>query len=365
MRLFVNGESATPAEVHVQPDSRSWFIQVGHGEASCLAELGFWDHTGHWRNVAQSNRVVTPAESPSPASGIEFASIPPEPALPQLAQSVIEAAKEKSAAPQAEQEVLSAPAEPSPPRAQMMGELVSALKEENDEPSDQVEVAGTKAGPVQEDRLPASAEEQRGPGETESALLEKVRRLRAAGWSALPELEMQSAPPLTEEQARAMSVTIPRGYFHQFRSSSSELQKELEGQEVPPTSPAGAFRAIAQQLEFASIPSSLAPGARAQEKQRSFWLAVNAELVVYGATEPDAQVELAGRKIRLRSDGTFSYRFALPDGKYTIEIRATSAHASDVRQVYLEFARSTATSGTVDAHPQDPSLTTPSEAEFG
>ena len=32
-----------------------------------------------------------------------------------------------------------------------------------------------------------------------------------------------------------------------------------------------------------------------------------------GATEPDAAVTIGGRKIQLRKDGTFSFRFALPD----------------------------------------------------
>ncbi len=41
-----------------------------------------------------------------------------------------------------------------------------------------------------------------------------------------------------------------------------------------------------------------------------FWLNINAELIVYGATEPGAQVTLGGRPIQLRPDGTFSCRFS-------------------------------------------------------
>jgi hypothetical protein len=70
-----------------------------------------------------------------------------------------------------------------------------------------------------------------------------------------------------------------------------------------PTSPPSAFSNV----------SSPVPTA---ERKNDFWFNVNAELVVYGATEPDATVTIGGRMIKLRPDGSFSYRFALPDGAY-------------------------------------------------
>jgi hypothetical protein len=92
--------------------------------------------------------------------------------------------------------------------------------------------------------------------------------------------------------------------------------------------------------------------------EKHFWFNVNAELVIYGATEPDAQVTIGGRPIRLRPDGTFSYRFALPDGTYDLPITATAAHG-DSRQAHLRFYRGTSYSGEVGVHPHDPSLRTP------
>ena len=56
------------------------------------------------------------------------------------------------------------------------------------------------------------------------------------------------------------------------------------------------------------------------EKRKGFWFNVNAELIIYGATEPDAKVTLAGHEIKLRPDGSFSYRFSLPDGKYDLPL---------------------------------------------
>jgi hypothetical protein len=58
---------------------------------------------------------------------------------------------------------------------------------------------------------------------------------------------------------------------------------------------------------------------------RKFWLIVNTELIVYGATEANAKVTLQGKPINLKPDGTFSVRFALPDGKQVIPVKAVSS----------------------------------------
>ncbi len=63
----------------------------------------------------------------------------------------------------------------------------------------------------------------------------------------------------------------------------------------------------------------------AEPAAKGFWFNVNAELIIYGATEPNAKVTLGGHEIKLRSDGTFSFRFALPDGKYDLPAVAVSA----------------------------------------
>lgn len=78
-----------------------------------------------------------------------------------------------------------------------------------------------------------------------------------------------------------------------------------------------------------------------QPPEKKFWLVVNTELIVYGATEPDAKVSVQGRDIALRPDGTFTLRFALPDGKQVIPVEAVSADGSDKRRITPIVTRKT------------------------
>jgi hypothetical protein len=98
--------------------------------------------------------------------------------------------------------------------------------------------------------------------------------------------------------------------------------------------PGGASEALAALPEIAGA-SELLPGlARAlalAERGRGFWLLVATELIIYGATEPDARVTVAGEPVALREDGTFTMRFALPDGRIELPVRAESGDGRQSR----------------------------------
>ena len=79
--------------------------------------------------------------------------------------------------------------------------------------------------------------------------------------------------------------------------------------------------------------ASMASPVKKAAKEKKFWLAVNTELIVYGATEPDAKVTVQGKLMRLRQDGTFTLRFALPDGKQVIPVCATSSDGADAKTI--------------------------------
>ncbi|MFH0918572.1 MAG: DUF4912 domain-containing protein [Candidatus Omnitrophota bacterium] len=76
-------------------------------------------------------------------------------------------------------------------------------------------------------------------------------------------------------------------------------------------------------------------------KERNFWLKVDCELIVYGATEADAKVTVQGLPIKLRPDGTFTLRYYLPDGKQIIPVRAISADKLEERTITPIVTRET------------------------
>jgi hypothetical protein len=99
------------------------------------------------------------------------------------------------------------------------------------------------------------------------------------------------------------------------------------------SSPVGkAWQERVKQALFSGAVSSLASPVKLP-KERKFWLLVNTELIVYGATEPDAKVTVQNCPITLRPDGTFSLRFALPDGKQVIPVAATSSDGVETKTI--------------------------------
>lgn len=100
---------------------------------------------------------------------------------------------------------------------------------------------------------------------------------------------------------------------------------------------------IKKRLEEQITSGAISSGASFFRKpaERKFWLVVNCELIVYGATEPDAKVTVQGKPISLRPDGSFSLRFALPDGKQTIPVEATSSDGVDTRRITPIVTRKT------------------------
>ncbi len=74
---------------------------------------------------------------------------------------------------------------------------------------------------------------------------------------------------------------------------------------------------------------------------RKFWFQLDAELIVYGATEPNARVTLQGEPVKLRPDGTFTMRFSLPDSRQIIPAVATSPDGIEERTIVLAVERNT------------------------
>ncbi len=80
---------------------------------------------------------------------------------------------------------------------------------------------------------------------------------------------------------------------------------------------------------------------RGLQRQRSFWLVADAELIVYGATEPNASLAIGEEQIPLETDGTFRVKVPFPDGQQVYPIRAVAADGEQQRSMQMEFERRT------------------------
>ena len=76
-------------------------------------------------------------------------------------------------------------------------------------------------------------------------------------------------------------------------------------------------------------------------RPRKFWLVADAELIVYGATEPDATVTIGGNPIKLNPDGTFRFQMSFQDGLIDYPIMAVAADGEQTRSIHMKFNRET------------------------
>lgn len=177
-------------------------------------------------------------------------------------------------------------------------------------------------------------------------LAQAIEGLRRAGHPGLPRVS-PSAPPAkwTPQQEQALAKIVSIDDSRRVWMGSLEITELIR-------------RRLPHEISSAGVSSFSNPTAGAKPS-KEFWFNVNAELVIYGATEPDAKVTLGGHEIKLRPDGSFSYRFSLPDGKYDLPAVAVSSDSTDGRAANLKFSRETEHLGDVGAQPQDPFLQPP------
>jgi len=80
-----------------------------------------------------------------------------------------------------------------------------------------------------------------------------------------------------------------------------------------------------------------------QNRKDHFNFEVDAELIIFGSTRPDATVTLKGEPVKLRPDGSFTVRMHLPDKRQVLPVVASSADGIESRTVVLAVERNTKT----------------------
>jgi len=172
----------------------------------------------------------------------------------------------------------------------------------------------------------------------------------------------EDAPPFVKRGSRKEWTPVQERLLSEMIRISSERRQWISSAEI--------MELIRHEIEMPPefawpvLPGALvniSSPAGEQWARKGFWFNVNAELIIYGATEPNAHVAIAGRPIKLRPDGTFSCHFALPDGDYALAATAVSPE-NESRQATLNFSRHTHYCGEVglpragSTYPQNPFL---------
>lgn len=103
----------------------------------------------------------------------------------------------------------------------------------------------------------------------------------------------------------------------------------LAGQDLLNASGAGAW------------PSGRSESGSGMVHPRSFWLVADAELIVYGATDPSASLFIGDQPVPLKADGSFRVHVPFGDGEQVYPIRAVAADGEQERWIELDFQRRT------------------------
>ncbi|AUT01971.1 phosphate ABC transporter substrate-binding protein [Nostoc sp. CENA543] len=72
-----------------------------------------------------------------------------------------------------------------------------------------------------------------------------------------------------------------------------------------------------------------------------FWFVADAELIIHGATEPGATVNIAGKPVTLKSDGTFHLRVPFSDELIEYLITVSSANGKQTTNLHKKFSQET------------------------
>lgn len=302
LRAYAHAFSNAPAaEVRLEPESRHVFVQVKQPGTSYVGELGYYEPGQHWKTIATSGPIAVPIDAPSEDRSATFATLaPPRPPIQDRG---------------------------TPGPATAVGATADQL------PS---------IIPVPVPRWPFGPDEDEQLAATESALQQAqslsadaplfVKRSRRKEWTPVQERLL----------AEMLRISVERREW----INSAEIVQLVQSK-VAPT-----------EIPWPILPSALnisSPAGGEQIERKGFWFNLNAELVIYGATEPNTRVTVGGRPIELRPDGTFSCHFALPEGGYDLTAIAISPE-NEMRQATMNFHRHTEYSGEVGVHPQNPLL---------
>ncbi len=293
------GAERPEAEVPVPADTNSWYFPVRDADADYYVELGHYQG-GDWRTLTRSGTVLTPRDTLAGFGEAVFANMPFHATFQQLVEKL---------------------------RGEMRGgeslaAALARLQGRGDLPLGRL----TPAQRIALDRLL----------DTELGSLTSGELSRYLG--------SPGASPLAGGFAPASWAQAPGGFSSGVLAAAGPVGASWGVSSFESALGSWSSAAMAVRRGESSWMSSWGP--------REFFLHLNAEVIFYGGTHPEAKVTVGGQEIMIRPDGTFRYHFVLPDGEFEIPVVAVSPDGLETRRGVLRFERGTTRQGGVGATAQ-------------
>jgi hypothetical protein len=170
----------------------------------------------------------------------------------------------------------------------------------------------------------------------------------------LSSFELSSASLSSERLSALQLASLEMGALSSEQLSSA-WSSSWSGLEFGPSS----WSELISESSLFSAASASWGGESFGLTQREFFMHVNAEVIFYGGTHPEAKVTVNGQPIQLQPDGSFRYHFIFPDRDFEIPIVAVSPDGKETRSAVLFFRRETTRQGDVGHTAQPPFLSEP------
>lgn len=308
LRHSRHDSSSLDGEVPVPSEANSWYLPVREADAAYRVELGFYDGDS-WKKLTQSEIVLTPRDALAEAEEAVFTDMNFHSLFEQMVEKLREEMRD----------------------GETLADAISRLRKRSETSSDKLTPAQLSMLQV----LLGTQFQSLSSGELARLTSPLGASLFSGGFAAAP-TSWGAAPG-----------GISSGFLAQFGLAGASWSSAAWSSALGSWSSGSLSSSWGAASSWGAQPFSRPP-------ERGFFMHVNAEVIFYGGTHPDAKVTIDGQEIGLRPDGSFHYHFVFPDGAYEIPIVATSPDGQETRRAVLRFERATAREGDVGATAQPP-----------
>ena len=296
-------------EVEVPSETNSWYLSVREADADYVVELGFY-HNGKWKTLTRSAAVLTPRDTVAGLGEPLFANMP----FHATFQDLVEKLRGEMR------------------KGESLAEALARLQKRGDLPVSRL----TSSQRIALDTLLKTNLGSLTSGDLGRFLSSPGASLFSGGF----------AP--SSWGGAASWAEAPGGFSSGFLALMGLVGASWSSASWSGAVSSWSSAAVSSWGGQSSWLSSW------KSAPRGFFMHVNAEVIFYGGTHPDAKLTIDGNPIGLRPDGTFRYHFVLPDGEFEIPIVATSPDGAETRRAVLKFERATARQGGVGSTAQPP-----------